>query len=163
MNELAFDTRSSTLPALIAAKIIRILDDRKLSTRDAERLTGVSDSVFTRIRGTQLCRFTLDRMIAILGKLDANVEVSVTLRPRRHGSRHATYTNRHTGGSWYPVATVDPDFRRGGEKVDRRLGVSARGNSRKLGPAPLTLPSPPVGGAKWDDRGLESFLNQFEE
>jgi predicted XRE-type DNA-binding protein len=72
--------------AIVAAKIIRILDERKLSTRDAEKLTGVSHSEFSRIRGTQLRRFTLDRMIAILGKLDADVEVSVTVRPRRRAA-----------------------------------------------------------------------------
>ena len=75
--------------AIVAAKIIRILDERKLSTRDAEKLTGVSHSEFSRIRESQLHRFTLDRMIAILGKLDADVEVSVTLRSRRHGTRRA--------------------------------------------------------------------------
>lgn len=70
--------------AITAAKIIRFLDDRKLSTRDAEKLTGVSHSEFSRIRNTQLGRFTLDRMIAILGKLDEDVEVSVTFKPRKH-------------------------------------------------------------------------------
>jgi len=70
--------------AITAAKIIRYLDDRKLSTRDAEKLTGVSHSEFSRIRNTQLGRFTLDRMIAILGKLDEDVEVSVTFKPRKH-------------------------------------------------------------------------------
>jgi predicted XRE-type DNA-binding protein len=53
--------------AIIAAKIITILDDRKLSTRDAEKQTGVSHSEFSRLRNAQLRRFTLDRMIAILG------------------------------------------------------------------------------------------------
>src|ERR1019366_2689034 len=52
--------------AIIAAKIINILDDRKLSIRDAEKLTGVSHSEFSRIRNAQLRRFTLDRMIASL-------------------------------------------------------------------------------------------------
>jgi predicted XRE-type DNA-binding protein len=70
--------------AITAAKIIRFLDDRKLSTRDAEKLTGVSHSEFSRIRNTQLGRFTLDRMIAILGKLDEDVEVSVSFKPRKH-------------------------------------------------------------------------------
>lgn len=70
--------------AIVAAKIIDILNDRKLSTREAERLTGVSHSEFSRIRNTQLRRFTLDRMIAILGKLDEDVEVNVTFRPRQH-------------------------------------------------------------------------------
>ena len=69
---------------IIAAKIINILDDRKLSTRDAEKQTGVSHSEFSRIRNTQLRRFTLDRMITILGKLDEDVEVNVTFRPRQH-------------------------------------------------------------------------------
>jgi predicted XRE-type DNA-binding protein len=71
--------------AITAAKIIRLLDGRRLSTRDAEKLTGISHSEFSRIRNTQLGRFTLDRMIAILGKLDEDVEVSVTFKVRKHG------------------------------------------------------------------------------
>jgi len=70
--------------AITAAKIIRVLDGRKLSTRDAEKLTGVSHSEFSRIRNTQLGRFTLDRMIAILGKLDEDVEVFLTFKVRKH-------------------------------------------------------------------------------
>jgi predicted XRE-type DNA-binding protein len=70
--------------AITAAKIIHVLDERKLSTRDAEKLTGVSHSEFSRIRNTQLGRFTLDRMIAILGKLDEDVEVSLTFNVRKH-------------------------------------------------------------------------------
>ena len=69
--------------AVTAAKIIRIIDERKLSTREAEKLTGVFYSEFSRIRSTQLGRFTLDRMIAILGKLDENIEVSLTFRARK--------------------------------------------------------------------------------
>ena len=76
---------------IIAAKIVNILDERKLSTRDAEKLTGVSHSEFTRIRNTQLRRFTLDRMIGILGKLDEDVEVNVTFRPCRHGAQIAPH------------------------------------------------------------------------
>jgi predicted XRE-type DNA-binding protein len=68
--------------AIIAAKIIGILDERKLTTREAERLTGVSHSEFSRIRNAQLRRFTLDRMILILSKLDEDIEVDVTFKPR---------------------------------------------------------------------------------
>lgn len=71
---------------IIAAKIISIIDDRNLTTRDAEKLTGVSHSEFSRIRNAQLRRFTLDRMITILGKLDEDVEVNVTFRPRQHSA-----------------------------------------------------------------------------
>ena len=73
--------------ALIAAKIISTLGARKLSTRDAEKLTGVTHSEFSRIRNAQLRRFTLDRMIAILGKLDRDVEVGLTFRKRKMVAR----------------------------------------------------------------------------
>lgn len=73
--------------AILATKIIRTLDERGLSTREAEKLTGVSHSEFSRIRNARLGRFTLDRMIAILGKLDEDVEVSVTFRPRSHAPK----------------------------------------------------------------------------
>jgi predicted XRE-type DNA-binding protein len=69
--------------ALLAAEIIRALDLRCLSTREAEKLTGVGHSEFSRIRNAKLDRFTLDRMIAILGKLDKEVEVCITFHPRR--------------------------------------------------------------------------------
>ncbi|HXL13397.1 MAG TPA: helix-turn-helix transcriptional regulator [Bradyrhizobium sp.] len=72
--------------AIVAARIIRVLDERKLSARDAEKLTGVSYSEFSRIRNTRLSRFTLDRMIAILGKLDKDLEVSVSFKARKHGA-----------------------------------------------------------------------------
>ena len=68
--------------AVLAAEIIRTLDVRGLSTREAGRLTGVSHSEFSRIRNARLERFTLDRMIAILEKLDEDVEVSIAFRPR---------------------------------------------------------------------------------
>jgi predicted XRE-type DNA-binding protein len=77
--------------AIIAAKIINVLDERKLSTRDAEKLTGVAHSEFTRIRNAQLRRFTLDRMISVLGKLDEDVEVNVSFRPRPHGAHDAPH------------------------------------------------------------------------
>jgi predicted XRE-type DNA-binding protein len=73
--------------AILAAKIIRTLDERGLSTREAERLTGVAHSEFSRIRNAKLERFTLDRMITILGKLDEDVEVNVTFRPRHPASQ----------------------------------------------------------------------------
>ncbi len=70
--------------AILAAEIIRILNARGLSTRAAEKLTGVAHSEFSRIRNAKLDRFTIDRMIAILGKLDEDVAVSITFHPRRY-------------------------------------------------------------------------------
>ena len=70
------------LKAILAAKIIGILDDRKLSTRKAESLTGVKHSEFVRIRNANLGRFTADRLISILNKLDQQVDVKVKVRRR---------------------------------------------------------------------------------
>jgi predicted XRE-type DNA-binding protein len=71
--------------AILAAKIIKVLDDRKLTVRAAELATGVAASEFSRIRNVRLERFTIDRMIAILGKLGQEVEVRVNVRPRVGG------------------------------------------------------------------------------
>ena len=68
--------------AILAARIIGALDQRKLTARAAEKLTGVSHTDISRIRNAKLERFTLDRMITILGKLDDNIEVSIDVRPR---------------------------------------------------------------------------------
>ena len=69
--------------AILAAEIIRALDKRKLSTREAEKVTGVNHSEFSRIRNVRLDRFTLDRMTAILEKLDGDIEVRVIYQPGR--------------------------------------------------------------------------------
>jgi predicted XRE-type DNA-binding protein len=75
--------------ALLAAKIIGVLDDRKLGVRAAEELTGIAASEFSRIRNVKLERFTIDRMITILGKLDQQVDFEITVKPRRHAARAA--------------------------------------------------------------------------
>lgn len=72
--------------ALLAAEIIRVLDKRRLSTREAEKLTGVGHSEFSRIRNARIGRFTLDRMITILEKLDEDIEVTVSFRSLRKPS-----------------------------------------------------------------------------
>ena len=81
--------------AILAAKIVNVLDRRKLSVRAAEKLTGVSHADFSRIRNARLQRFTLDRMITILSKLDEDLEVSINVRPRGHG--HAAPAARGLG------------------------------------------------------------------
>lgn len=71
--------------AILAARIVKALDQRKLTARAAEKLTGVAHTDLSRIRNARLERFTLDRMITILGKLDRDVEVNVSIVPRlRH-------------------------------------------------------------------------------
>jgi predicted XRE-type DNA-binding protein len=68
--------------AILAARIIQVLDTRNMTARAAEQLTGISHTDLSRIRNAKLERFTLDRMIMILGKLDQDIEVRIELRPR---------------------------------------------------------------------------------
>ena len=70
------------LKALLAAQIIGVLDDRALTVRKAEDMTGIAAADFSRIRKTKLDRFTIDRLMTILNRLDQEVDVQITIRPR---------------------------------------------------------------------------------
>jgi predicted XRE-type DNA-binding protein len=69
------------LRSLLAAQIIKILDCGSLTVRKAEELTGIAAADFSRIRNANLGRFTVDRLMTILGRLDQRVEVNIKVRP----------------------------------------------------------------------------------
>ena len=77
------------LKAILAAKIIGVLDDRKLTVRRAHEATGFAAADFSRVRNAKLGRFTVDRLMTMLDKLDQDVEVSVTFKPRTHATHPA--------------------------------------------------------------------------
>ena len=68
--------------ALLAARVIGILDDEGLSTRQAEGRTGINHADFTRIRNVQLGRFTIDQLMTVLNKLGQHVDVQIDVHPR---------------------------------------------------------------------------------
>ena len=76
------DADREQLRALLAAQIIGVLDDRKLTVRAAQEVTGVAAADFSRIRRVNLSRFTIDRLMTILAGLGQDVEVTVRVRPR---------------------------------------------------------------------------------
>jgi predicted XRE-type DNA-binding protein len=69
------------LRAILAAQIIKALDRKGLSVRKAEALTGIAAADFSRIRNANLGRFTVDRLMTVLGRLDQRVDVNVKVRP----------------------------------------------------------------------------------
>jgi predicted XRE-type DNA-binding protein len=71
------------LRALLAARIVGVLDDRRLTVRAAHDMTGVAAADFSRIRKANLGRFTIDRLMVILARLGQQVEVTVKVHPRR--------------------------------------------------------------------------------
>lgn len=70
------------LRSVLAAKIIGVLDDRSMTVRQAHELTGIAAADFSRIRNAKLARFTVDRLMNILGRLDQRVEIDVKVTPR---------------------------------------------------------------------------------
>lgn len=68
------------LKALLAAKIIGVLDDRAITVRKAEAITCIAAADFSRIRKARLDRFTIDRLMTILSRLDQEIDVQVTVR-----------------------------------------------------------------------------------
>jgi predicted XRE-type DNA-binding protein len=66
--------------SLLAAEIIRILDEERLSVRGAEKRTGVPYTDFSRIRNVDLDRFTIDRLMKIVNRFDRRVEVHIAVK-----------------------------------------------------------------------------------
>jgi predicted XRE-type DNA-binding protein len=76
------------LRSILAARIIKLLDERQLTVRKAEEITGIAAADFSRIRRVKLERFTVDRLMTILNRLGQEVEVDVNFRQRQPQSMH---------------------------------------------------------------------------
>jgi predicted XRE-type DNA-binding protein len=76
------DADREQLRALLATRIIGVLDERKLTVRAAGELTGVAAADFSRIRKANLGRFTIDRLMTMLSGLGQEIEITVRVRSR---------------------------------------------------------------------------------
>ena len=68
--------------AILAAEIVKTLDAERLTVRDAEARTGIAAADFSRIRQVKLDRFTIDRLMRILDRLNCDVRVKIFVAPR---------------------------------------------------------------------------------
>jgi predicted XRE-type DNA-binding protein len=68
------------LRAILAAEIIKMLDRQGLTVRAAHAHTGIAAADFSRIRNADLGRFTLDRLVSIINRLGARVDIRVKVR-----------------------------------------------------------------------------------
>ena len=73
--------------AILAAEIVKTLDAERLTVRDAEARTGISAADFSRIRQVKLERFTIDRLLRILDRLNRDVRVKISVVPRASSVR----------------------------------------------------------------------------
>jgi predicted XRE-type DNA-binding protein len=70
------------LKAILAAAIIKTLDRRSLSVRNAQRLTGIDAGDFSRVRNADFRRISVERLIAMINRLGSRVDIKVKLRRR---------------------------------------------------------------------------------
>ncbi len=66
--------------AILATEIIRALDRERLTVRAAHDRTGIAAADFSRIRNAELGRFTVDRLMSIINRLGARIEVKIKIR-----------------------------------------------------------------------------------
>jgi predicted XRE-type DNA-binding protein len=76
--------------AILAAEIIKALDQERLTVRAAHGRTGIAAADFSRIRNANLGRFTVDRLISIINRLGSRVEVKVRVRRAGVAEHQAT-------------------------------------------------------------------------
>ena len=76
------------LRSILAARIIKLLDERGLTVRKAGEITGIAAADFSRIRRVKLDRFTLDRLMTILNRPGQEVEVDVNFCARQPQGMH---------------------------------------------------------------------------
>jgi predicted XRE-type DNA-binding protein len=67
--------------SVLAAEIIKALDQKGLTMRAAQTKTGIAAADFSRIRNADLSRFTVDRLMTIINRLGSHVEVKIRIRP----------------------------------------------------------------------------------
>ena len=75
------------LKALLAAQIINVLNRGAITVRQAEEHTRIAAADFSRIRQVKLDRFTIDRLLTILERLDQRVEVKLKVKPVSRGAQ----------------------------------------------------------------------------
>jgi predicted XRE-type DNA-binding protein len=71
------------LKAILAGEIIKTLDREGLTVRAAQVRTGIAAADFSRIRKADLGRFTVDRLMTVIGRLGSRVDVTVKVRRPR--------------------------------------------------------------------------------
>lgn len=81
------DANLRQLRAILAGEIIKTLDAERLTVREAEARTGVAAADFSRIRQVKLDRFTIDRLLRILDRLDQDVRVKISVAPRARAAK----------------------------------------------------------------------------
>jgi predicted XRE-type DNA-binding protein len=74
--------------AILAAEIIKRMDRRKLTVRQAHALTGIDSGDFSRVRNADFRRISIERLVTMAHRLGARIEIKI-----RPGQAIAVATN----------------------------------------------------------------------
>lgn len=74
------ESDTKLIKADLAVEIIRVLRERNMTGAQAALAAGTPEADISRIRNADIARFTIDRMVAILNRLDRGVKVRLTVR-----------------------------------------------------------------------------------
>ena len=77
------------LKAILAAAMIKTLDRRSLSVRNAQRLTGIDAGDFSRVRNADFRRISVERLMTMINRLGSRVDVTIKLRRREPATKRA--------------------------------------------------------------------------
>jgi predicted XRE-type DNA-binding protein len=76
------DAETKHMKAVLATKIINVLDERHLSARAAAKLAGVAEADISRVRNASLSKFTLDWLVRVYHRLEPGVGVDLAFSQR---------------------------------------------------------------------------------
>lgn len=73
------------LKADLAFEIYSILEERKLTQTKAGEILGINQSDVSRLKNGDFSRFSVERLFAILNRLNRNIEIRITPSEDRSG------------------------------------------------------------------------------
>jgi predicted XRE-type DNA-binding protein len=78
-EDLGFDNPAEhQAKADLAIQVIKIIEQRKLTQKEAANLIGAAQPDISKLKAGQLKGFTLDRLFSFLLHLDRNIQIRVT-------------------------------------------------------------------------------------
>src|SRR5262245_60472197 len=87
------DASERTLKVKLAMEVNRLLGERELGQERAGRLLGIRQPHVSELARYRLDRFSVERLMEFLTRLDREVEIRIA--PRRTGRRRSTVQIRH--------------------------------------------------------------------
>ena len=85
-EDLGFDNPEEyQAKAELALQIIKIIEDRALTQKEAATLIGAAQPDISKLKAGQLKGFTLDRLFSFLLRLNRNIQIRVTKAKGKSG------------------------------------------------------------------------------